>query len=102
MPARGNKTEKYFGKKIEICRFSLRTGEWEEIGKMRVGRRSAGVVSHKGHIFAVGGMGGKKDLKTIEMWSPVSKKWSLLPSSLSTLSGWISAAVIDKPLRLLQ
>ena len=69
---------------------------------MRVGRRSAGVVSHKGHIFAVGGMGGKKDLKTIEMWSPVSRKWSLLPCSLNTLSGWISATVIDKPLRLLQ
>ena len=68
---------------------------------MRVGRRSAGVVSHKGFIFAVGGMGTKKDLKSIEMFSPVTKKWSLLPSSLHSLSGWISAAVIDKPVRLL-
>ena len=71
-------------------------------GKMRVGRRSAGVVTHKGQIFAVGGMGTKKDLKSIETFSPVTKKWSLLPSSLNSLSGWISAAVIDKPLRLMQ
>ena len=84
-----------------MLRFSLKSGEWEQVGKMRVGRRSAGVVSHRGQVFAVGGMGTKKDLKSIEMLSPLTKKWSLLPTTLPTLSGWISAAVIEKPLRLL-
>ena len=35
-------------------RFSLRTGKWEEAGKLRVARRSPGVVSYRGVVYAVG------------------------------------------------
>ena len=84
-----------------MCRFSLRTGKWEEIGKMKVGRRSPGVVSHRGVVYAVGGMGTKKDLRSMEMLCPVSRKWVTLPAQMSVLSGWITATLIDKPVRMI-
>ena len=84
-----------------IGRFSLATGRWETAAKMRVCRRSPGVVEHQGALYAVGGMGARKDLRSAERLCPVTGKWRLLPSSMNTLSGWISAAVIDKPVRLM-
>ena len=84
------------------CRFSLSSGSWEDGPKLRVSRRSPGVVSYKGVIYAVGGMGSKKDLTSMERLCPVTKKWSMVPASLTHLSGWMSATVIEKPLRLIE
>ena len=84
-----------------LIRFSLRSGKWEDAGKMRVARRSPGVVSYRGVIYSVGGMGAKKDLSSMEMLDPVTRKWVTLPASLVSLSGWISATLIDKPVRMM-
>ena len=46
-------------------RFSMCTGSWEQGPKLRVARRSPGVVTYKGAIYAVGGMGSKKDLTSM-------------------------------------
>ena len=64
---------------------------WSQGPKMRVARRSPGVAQYRwvatteqniqkifsrGTIYAVGGMGGKKDLSSMERLCPVTKKWS--------------------------
>ena len=88
---------------LNTCeRFSFRSGKWEEVAKMKVARRSPGVVTHRGVIYAVGGMGAKKDLRSMDMLCPVTKKWITMPESMKNLSGWTSATVIDKPIRMLQ
>ena len=84
-----------------MIRFSLRSGKWEETGKMRVARRSPGVVSYRGVIYSVGGMGAKKDQSSMERLDPVTRKWVTLPASMVNLSGWISATLIDKPVRMM-
>ena len=90
-------------KVLNTCeRFSFRTGKWEEIGKMKVCRRSPGVVSYRGIIYAMGGMGSKKDLTSMEMLCPVTRKWITMSSSLNVLSGWMSAALIDTPVRMME
>ena len=68
---------------------------------MRVARRSPGIVTYKGAIFAVGGMGAKKDLTSMERLCPVTNKWKMMDGGLKTLAGWVSAAVIYKPIRLM-
>ena len=47
-------------------------------------------------------MGSKKDLKSMERLCPVTNKWKMVPDSLKSLSGWISATVIHKPVRLVE
>ena len=79
----------------------MSTGSWEDGPKLRVARRSPGVVTYKGAIYAVGGMGSKKDLTSMERLCPVMNKWKMVPASLKNLSGWISATVIHKPVRLM-
>ena len=54
---------------------------------MKVARRSPGVVCYRGVVYVVGGMGTKKDLKSMEMLCPVTKKWITLPNGLNVLSG---------------
>ena len=68
---------------------------------MKVARRSPGVVTYRGVVYAVGGMGAKKDLKSMEMLCPVTKKWITMPQPMRVLSGWVSATMIDKPVRLI-
>ena len=85
-----------------LYRFSLDRGVWEEGPKMRVARRSPGVVTYKGAVYAVGGMGAKKDLTSMEKLSPVTNKWSLYPGGLKALSGWLSAATIHKPVKMME
>ena len=68
---------------------------------MKVARRSPGVVTYRGVVYAVGGMGAKKDLKSMEMLCPVTKKWIAMAQPMRVLSGWVSATMIDKPVRLI-
>ena len=49
----------------------------------------------------VGGMGSKRDLSSLEQLCPVTGRWRLLGASMPGLSGWCSAAVIDKPVRMM-
>ena len=63
---------------------------------MKVARRSPGVVCYRGVVYVVGGMGTKKDLKSMEMLCPVTKKWITLPNGLNVLSGnWVSKKVAN-------
>ena len=83
-------------------RFSMCTGSWEQGPKLRVARRSPGVVTYKGAIYAVGGMGSKKDLTSMERMCPITNKWKMMEDGMKHLSGWISAVLINKPVRLLE
>ena len=46
-------------------------------------------------------MGSKRDLSSLEQLCPVTGRWRLLGASMPGLSGWCSAAVIDKPVRMM-
>lgn len=93
-----NNTNQY----LNSCeRFSIKSGAWEEAPKMRVARRSPGVVAYKGQLYVVGGMGSKRDLTSMERLCPVTRRWVMMPQTLTQLSGWASAVMVEKPLRLL-
>ena len=55
----------------------------------------------EGDHVQVGGMGSKRDLSSLEQLCPVTGRWRLLGASMPGLSGWCSAAVIDKPVRMM-
>ena len=54
---------------------------------MSVGRRSPGVVAHRGKLYAVGGMGEKEDLRSVEVYDPIVNRWSKLPHTMREICG---------------
>ena len=54
----------------------LDTNKWVPLERqMQVGRRKPGVVSYRGRIYVVGGMGKDKDLNCVQILNPVTEDW---------------------------
>lgn len=61
-------------------------------------RRNAGVVAHKGMLFVVGGDDGSSNLASVEVYTPETNTWRLLPASMSIGRSYAGVAMIDKPM----
>ena len=49
---------------------------WIPLGKsMKVATRKPGVVTYRGRIYVVGGMGKEKDLNFVQIFNPVTEEW---------------------------
>ena len=42
---------------------------------MKVATRKPGVVTYRGRIYVVGGMGKEKDLNFVQIFNPVTEEW---------------------------
>ena len=42
---------------------------------MKVSTRKPGVVTYRGRIYVVGGMGKEKDLNFVQIFNPVTEEW---------------------------
>jgi hypothetical protein len=60
---------------------------WVKVRPMSVGRRSPGVVAHRGKLYSVGGMGEKSDLKSTEVYDPIVNRWTKLPHNMREICG---------------
>ena len=68
-------------------RYDPARNAWVKVKPMSVGRRSPGVVAHRGKLYAVGGMGEKEDLRSVEVYDPIVNRWSKLPHTMREICG---------------
>ena len=49
---------------------------WIPLGKsMKVATRKPGILTYRGRIYVVGGMGKEKDLNFVQIFNPVTEEW---------------------------
>ena len=68
-------------------RYDPARNAWVKVKPMSVGRRSPGVLAHRGKLYAVGGMGEKEDLKSVEVYDPIVNRWTKLPHTMREICG---------------
>uniref|UniRef100_A0A8C5GIM3 BACK domain-containing protein n=1 Tax=Gouania willdenowi TaxID=441366 RepID=A0A8C5GIM3_GOUWI len=71
------------------------TNQWTLITPMRTHRYKLGVVAYMGHIFAVGGSDGFRDLRSAEAYDPVTNTWYDVPEMVHRHS-YFDIAVMNK------
>uniref|UniRef100_A0A8C5DH63 Kelch-like protein n=1 Tax=Gouania willdenowi TaxID=441366 RepID=A0A8C5DH63_GOUWI len=77
-----------------VWRFNLVTHTWQEMSPMQESRYSV-IVAYMGHIFAVGGSDGSRDLSSAEAYDPVTNTWYDVPEMVHTHS-YFDIAVMNK------
>uniref|UniRef100_A0A8C5GUF0 BACK domain-containing protein n=1 Tax=Gouania willdenowi TaxID=441366 RepID=A0A8C5GUF0_GOUWI len=71
------------------------TNQWTLITPMGTPRYRLGVVAYMGHIFAVGGRDGFRDLSSAEAYDPVTNTWYDVPEMVHRNS-YFDIAVMNK------
>uniref|UniRef100_A0A8C5DEM5 Uncharacterized protein n=1 Tax=Gouania willdenowi TaxID=441366 RepID=A0A8C5DEM5_GOUWI len=61
-----------------VWRYNLVTHTWQEMSPMQESRALL-IVAYMGHIFAVGGRYGFRDLRSAEAYDPVTNTWYDVP-----------------------
>lgn len=61
-------------------------------------RRNAGVVSHGGLLYVIGGDDGNSNLASVEVYHPDSDQWRSLPASMTIGRSYAGVAIVDKPM----
>ena len=51
---------------------------------MKVGTRKPGIVTYRGRIYVVGGMGKEKDLNFVQVFNPVTEDWEYNVANLKS------------------
>uniref|UniRef100_A0A8C5H038 Uncharacterized protein n=1 Tax=Gouania willdenowi TaxID=441366 RepID=A0A8C5H038_GOUWI len=72
------------------------TNQWTLITPMGTHRFKLGVVAYMGHIFAVGGSDGFRDLSSAEAYDPVTNTWYDVPEMVHRHS-YFDIAVMNNP-----
>uniref|UniRef100_A0A8C5DK38 Uncharacterized protein n=1 Tax=Gouania willdenowi TaxID=441366 RepID=A0A8C5DK38_GOUWI len=65
-------------KGLSMWRYNLVTHTWQEMSPMQK-PRALMIVAYMGHIYAVGGRYGSKDLRSAEAYDPVTNTWYDVP-----------------------
>ena len=71
--------------------------EWTNVSEMNYCRRNAGVVTHNGLLYVIGGDDGSSNLQSVEAYSPKTDSWTVLPAAMSLGRSYTGVCVIDKP-----
>uniref|UniRef100_A0A8C5DSX4 Kelch-like protein n=1 Tax=Gouania willdenowi TaxID=441366 RepID=A0A8C5DSX4_GOUWI len=78
------------------------TNQWTLITPMGTPRYRLGVVAYMGHIFAVGGNDGFRDLRSAEAYDPVTNTWYDVPEMVHTHRHFDIAVMTRRSLLFLQ
>ena len=70
---------------------------WSPVAEMNYCRRNAGVISHSGVIYVIGGDDGTSNLASVEMYNPKTDSWSVLAPNMTIGRSYTGVCVIDKP-----
>lgn len=65
------------------CRYDERRDRWERLSDMPTVRSNFGAASFEGRIFAVGGFNGQSTISQVDVYDPITARWT-------TLQGYIS------------
>jgi len=68
-----------------VDRFTVETGQWEEITEMTSKRRGLELVALNGFLYAIGGHDGKSALNTVERYDPEVDEWTQMASTNYTM-----------------
>ena len=60
-------------------------------------RRNAGVITHNGLLYVVGGDDGSSNLQSVEFYNPKTDVWIIVPATMSLGRSYTGVCVIDKP-----
>uniref|UniRef100_A0A8C5GQA4 Kelch-like protein 10 n=1 Tax=Gouania willdenowi TaxID=441366 RepID=A0A8C5GQA4_GOUWI len=71
------------------------TNQWTLITPMGTPRFRLGVIAYMGHIYAVGGRDGSRDLRSAEAYDPVTNTWYDVPEMVHRHS-YFDVAVMNK------
>ena len=80
---------------LRILHFCLH--RWSPVAEMNYCRRNAGVISHSGVIYVIGGDDGTSNLASVEMYNPKTDSWSVLAANMTIGRSYTGVCVIDKP-----
>lgn len=78
--------------------YNYETDTWHSVADMHFCRRNAGVVSHGGQLYVIGGDDGSSNLASVEVYCPETDTWRILPASMSIGRSYAGVCMIDKPL----
>ena len=59
--------------------------------------RNAGVISHNGVLYVIGGDDGTSNLASVEMYNPKTDSWTVLAANMTIGRSYTGVSVIDKP-----
>lgn len=57
----------------------------------------SGVIALSGLLYVVGGDDGTSNLASVEVYSPKTDTWTLLPAHMGIGRSYAGVAIIDKP-----
>ena len=78
--------------------YDLDSDTWSTVASMAESRACAGVATHDGLIYVIGGINEVDDeLSSVEVYDTKCNVWSQLGSNMSTGKESFGAVVIDKP-----
>ena len=77
--------------------FNAEKNKWTVVSEMNLCRRNAGVISHNGLLYVVGGDDGTTNLQNVEAYNPKTDTWTLLPANMSIGRSYTGVCVIDRP-----
>ena len=60
-------------------------------------RRNAGVITHNGLLYVVGGDDGSSNLQSLESFNPKTEVWTIVQATMSLGRSYTGVCVIDKP-----
>ena len=70
---------------------------WTAVAEMNYCRRNAGVVSHNGLLYVIGGDDGSSNLQSVEVYNRKTNVWTILDASMTMGRSYTGVCVIDKP-----
>ena len=82
-------------KSVEM--YNSETIRWSPVADMNYCRRNAGVISHNGVLYVIGGDDGTSNLASVEMYNSKTDSWTVLAANMTIGRSYTGVSVIDKP-----
>ena len=82
---------------VNFVRYNPSNDSWTTVAEMNNCRRNAGIVTHNGALYIIGGDDGSQNLTSVEVYDPATDTWTELDANLTMGRSYTGVCVIDKP-----
>ena len=77
-----------------VEKYSPDTNSWSPVAEMNHSRAGAGVLSHEGRLYVVGGRGqDNTSLSSVEMYNPQTDTWTMM-GAMNTKRKYLAVALV--------
>ena len=80
-----------------VERYNPNSDSWTTVADMNNCRRNAGIVTHNGALYIIGGDDGSQNLTSVEVYNPGQDHWTELEANLTMGRSYTGVCVIDRP-----